>query len=133
MNNLAKLISTYLPVNIETEVNTEENEAPTSRDQRCKPSKITRNSKLSGAKLTDVGVVDDLQACMTHCCRKESCDVAYMEDQKCYIVQCKDGLQCQSYKKPAEKDENTLIAYMQRTVDDAEKERGNNDQLRMLI
>jgi hypothetical protein len=47
-----------------------------------------------------------------------------MEDQKCYTVQCQDGLQCQSFRKPAEKDENTFIAYMQRTVDDAEKERG---------
>ena len=74
--------------------------------------------------MIDMGGVDDLQSCITLCCRKASCDVAYMEDQKCYTVQCQDGLQCQSFRKPAEKDENTFIAYMQRTVDDAEKERG---------
>ncbi len=108
----------------ETEVNTAENEAAPSRDQHCKPSKITRNSKLTGAKLTDMGVVDNLQSCINHCCHKDSCDVAYMEEQKCYTVQCQDGLQCQSFRKPADKDENTFIAYMQRTVDDAEKERG---------
>ena len=105
-------------------MNTEESEPAPSRDARCKPSKITKNSKLSGAKLTDMGTVDSLNSCMAHCCRKESCDVAYMEDQKCYTVQCQDGLQCQSFKKPAEKDENTYIAYMHRSVDDAEKERG---------
>ena len=110
--------------NAETEVNTAENDVSTSKDQHCKPSKITKNSKLSGARLTDMGVVDDLQSCITLCCRKDSCDVAYMEEQKCFTVQCQDGLQCQSFRKPAEKDENTFIAYMQRTVDDAEKERG---------
>ena len=109
-------------------MNTEENEAAASRDPRCKPSKITKNSKLSGAKLTDMGTVDNLNSCMAHCCRKDSCDVAYMEEQKCYAVQCQDGLQCQSFRKPADKDENTFIAYMHRSVDDAEKERGKKSK-----
>ena len=103
----------------------EENEATPSKDPHCKTMKITRDTKLSGAKLTDMGEVDRLETCIAHCCRKDSCDVAYMEEQKCYTVQCQDGLQCQSFRKPADKDKNTYIAYMRRTVDDAEKERGN--------
>lgn len=107
----------------EPEVSMEEHETTPTRVRHCKPSKITRNSKLKGAKLTDMGTVDDLQACITHCCSKDSCDVAYMEEQKCYTVQCQDGVQCKTFREPASKDENILIAYMQRSVEDAEKEK----------
>ena len=103
----------------------EEHESTPTRTRNCKPSKITRNTKLTGAKLTDMGTVDDLEDCIKHCCSKDSCDVAYMEEQKCYAVQCQDGLQCKSFRKPARKDENILIAYMQRSLNDAEKEKGN--------
>lgn len=91
------------------------------KDEHCQPRKIKRSIKLSGAKLTEIGKVKNLQSCIEHCCRKDSCDVVYMEDETCYTVECQDGLQCRSFEKPAEKDENTLIAYMQRTV---KKEQG---------
>ncbi|XP_028404371.1 uncharacterized protein LOC114527010 [Dendronephthya gigantea] len=125
-NEKSPLIAFTTPVETpsskEITSNAEENEATPSRDPRCKTSKIIRNSKLTGAKLTDMGTVDHYSTCITQCCRKESCDAAYMEDQKCYAVQCQD-LECQKYRKPANKDENTFIAFMHRTVDDAEKER----------
>lgn len=109
---------------LDPEVSMEQQEAAPTRGRHCKPSKITRNTKLKGAKLTDMGTVDDLQACITYCCNKDNCDVAYMEEQKCYTVQCQDGLQCQSFREPAKEDENILLAYMQRSIDDVEKEKG---------
>ena len=104
----------------------EEHEIGPRRGHRCQPSKITRNTKLKGASVVNMGTVDDLQTCITHCCKKERCDIAYMEEQTCYTVECQDGLQCQTFREPAKKDDNTFIAYMQRSVDDTEKERGKS-------
>ena len=65
--------------------------------------------------------IKDMKTCTTKCCSLDkNCDVAYMEDGKCYTIKCfKKGLCMSADKQPS--DPTTAFAYMDHFVSKAEE------------
>ena len=91
----------------------------------CQSSKISTGVTLRGGRkagnFTELGLVANLDTCIDKCCSLPLCDIAYMQDKKCFAVRCFDGLLCQTMPDNGKND--IQLAYMNRNGSVA-KERG---------
>lgn len=70
-----------------------------------------------------MGKADDIHRCISRCCTRPTCDIAYLLNNKCFAVQCLDGVMCQTSAEPAALGANVQLAYMNRGGN-AQKEKG---------
>lgn len=73
----------------------------------CRLGNVYRNRDLVGGlgagNFTDKGTVDTIEECMKICCRMQDCSVAYMVDNNCFAITCKEKEQCKTFiKNPLE-------------------------------
>ena len=98
-----------------------------SKTGSCKDSRISTDIKLqpgsSATNFTDLGKADDIHRCISRCCVRPTCDIAYLLNNKCFAVQCLDGVMCQTNAEPAVTGANVQLAYMNRGKS-AQKEKG---------
>ena len=48
----------------------------------------TLQGGLNAGYFTDIGFVSNMQTCKQYCCEKSDCDVALMQQERCYLVTC---------------------------------------------
>ena len=81
-------------------------------------SRVSSDIKLkpgtTASNFTDMGKADDIHSCIGRCCPRPSCDIAYLLNEKCFAVQCLDGVLCQTSAEPAASGANVKLAYMNR-------------------
>ena len=82
--------------------------AKESFDSVCRLGNVYRNRDLIGGlgagNFTDKGTVDTIEECMKICCGVPDCSVAYMVENNCFVITCKEKEQCQTFmKNPSEK------------------------------
>ena len=51
---------------------------------------------VSAGEFTDHGQTDTFDECMGYCCGSKDCDLAFMIDNDCYGVRCKDPSMCKT-------------------------------------
>lgn len=58
----------------------------------CTPGPVkyfaTLYNGLNLGYFEEVGIVNDMEACQAYCCRKSACDVAFMQQERCYLITC---------------------------------------------
>ena len=54
----------------------------------------------------------DMKKCVSSCCDKPECDIAYLLNGHCFSVQCLDGSLCQATAEPAKAGDTVALAYM---------------------
>lgn len=90
-------------------------------------SRISNDIKLqagsTATNFTDLGKAEDIHRCIGRCCARPSCDIAYLLNDKCFAVQCLDGVLCQTSAEPASRGANVKLAYMNRGAS-GQKEKG---------
>lgn len=90
-------------------------------------SRISNDIKLqagsTATNFTDMGKAEDIHRCIGRCCARPSCDIAYLLNDKCFAVQCLDGVLCQTSAEPASPGANVKLAYMNRGAS-GQKEKG---------
>ena len=93
----------------------------------CENSRISSDIKLRGgtkaSNFTELGSASDIKGCINRCCSRPNCDIAYLLNDKCYAVQCLDGVLCQTNAEPASSGSNVKLAYMNRGASKS-KEKG---------
>ncbi|XP_048590388.1 uncharacterized protein LOC116617788 isoform X2 [Nematostella vectensis] len=92
----------------------------------CTGSRISSGVSLRGNRpgnFTSMGNVDNIKMCIALCCTRPRCDIAYMENNKCFAVHCNDGVQCQTAAHQADDNTNVKFAYMDRHQAQPVKER----------
>ena len=98
-----------------------------SNSGTCSDSRISTDIKLRpgvfSSNFTNLGEANDIHRCISRCCIRPSCDIAYLLNNKCFAVQCLDGVMCQTNAEPAASGANVELAYMNRGGN-APKERG---------
>lgn len=84
----------------------------------CMDSRISTDIKLRpegrSSNFTPLGKAHDIHGCISRCCVRPSCDIAYLLNDKCFAVQCLDGVMCQTNAEPAMSGANVQLAYMNR-------------------
>lgn len=89
-----------------------------SKTGSCTDSRISTDVKLrpgsKSSNFTDLGKADDIHRCISRCCIRPTCDIAYLLNDKCFAVQCLDGVLCQTNTEPAVAGANVQLAYMNR-------------------
>lgn len=83
----------------------------------CTHSPISYNVTLRGGskvgKLTDLGLVQNMEICIALCCEIKTCDLAFMIDSTCIAVHCSNEELCETVKaKPSNK--LPRVAYIRR-------------------
>ena len=72
-------------------------------DSTCKFGDVYRNRDLVGGlgagNFTDKGVVNTIEDCMKTCCAVKDCSVAYMVENNCFAISCKEREQCETFVK----------------------------------
>ena len=48
----------------------------------------TLEGGLNAGYFTGIGFVRSMETCKQHCCQKSDCDVAFMQQERCYLVTC---------------------------------------------
>ena len=107
---------------------------PTKKNKKsCTSHPVITDKSLKGGKKAGkfryFKSIKDMKTCIAKCCNLEkNCDIAYMEDGKCYTISCfKKGL-CMTVEKHSE-DQSPAIAYMDHFISKAEEtEDVENDQ-----
>lgn len=98
----------------------------TSKSGSCTDSRISTDIKLrpgsKSSNFTDLGKANDIHRCISRCCIRPTCDIAYLLNDKCFGVQCLDGVMCQTNAEPAAVGANVQLAYMNRGTS-AQKEK----------
>lgn len=76
-----------------------------NRDTTCKPSVISYDVTLKGGlnagNFTPTGTVDSMETCARRCCESQSCDVAFMLKDSCYMVGCASEELCEEVPAPS--------------------------------
>ncbi|XP_074607782.1 uncharacterized protein LOC141860552 isoform X2 [Acropora palmata] len=89
-----------------------------SNSGTCSDSRISTDIKLRPGvfsnNFTNLGEANDIHRCISRCCIRPSCDIAYLLNNKCFAVQCLDGVMCQTNAEPAASGANVQLAYMNR-------------------
>ncbi|XP_029205947.2 uncharacterized protein LOC114969793 isoform X4 [Acropora millepora] len=89
-----------------------------SNSGTCSDSRISTDIKLRpgvfSSNFTNLGEANDIHRCISRCCIRPSCDIAYLLNNKCFAVQCLDGIMCQTNAEPAASGANVQLAYMNR-------------------
>ena len=93
----------------------------------CHKSRVSTDVRLKGGKhagnFTELGQVNSIQNCIDMCCGRPLCDIAYMENKKCFAVRCFDGVLCQTTAEKSPFNGVVQLAYMNRNGA-GEKDRG---------
>lgn len=108
-------------------------EQTTKKGKKCSSHAPIKDKSLKGGKKSGkfryFKNIKDIKACTAKCCSLDkACDVAYMEEGKCYTLSCfKKGL-CMSVDKQPQ-DQSPVIVYMDHFINKAEEtEAVENDQ-----
>lgn len=68
------------------------NQNPVCRKAQLLHSDVVQNATLEGqlhaGNFTFLGAVKDMEECMSLCCASKRCQLAYMDNAKCYGVKC---------------------------------------------
>ena len=87
-----------------------------SDNNACSNVEIAHNVTLKGGTragiFKEVGRMVDMKKCVSSCCDKPECDVAYLLNGHCFSVQCLDGSLCQATAEPAKAGDTVALAYM---------------------
>ena len=71
----------------------------------CRPSvvsyDVTLRGGLSAGKFTPVGHVDSMEACVSLCCHRNTCDIALMLRDSCYSITCVSEELCEEVPAPS--------------------------------
>ena len=98
----------------------------TCRSQPIVHGKSIRGGKKAG-KFKIFRAIKDLNTCIGKCCSlKDDCDVAYMEDDKCYSIQCLTKSACTAIPQ-RDTDVNPVFAYMDHFLDKVDEEESEKD------
>eukprot|EP00794_Sanderia_malayensis_P012665 gene12665-13965_t len=88
--------------------------------QQCYPVNTYANTvarvRKNFDKLTMMGKVLDMKVCALLCCEVASCNMAWMQGEACYSLECKDG-ECQAEKATGDK-VNSTVLQIRRTAED---------------
>ena len=73
---------------------------------QCRAGKLFKEVTLKGGinagTYKDVGAVQNMDECSSKCCEFAACDLAFMLSNRCYLVGCSEGKNCQIQKaKPS--------------------------------
>lgn len=73
---------------------------------QCRAGKLFKEVTLKGGinagTYKDVGAVQSMDECSSKCCEFAACDLAFMLSNRCYLVGCSEGKNCQIQKaKPS--------------------------------
>lgn len=93
---------------------------PIEDDAFCQPSVISYDVTLKGGvkagSFTPLGQVDSIQTCISLCCQRTPCDVAFMLKTTCYSIKCSSEEVCEQV--PARASEySPRLAYVRRYTD----------------
>lgn len=76
--------------------------ASTEQKSVCWDGQILHNYTLVGGinagTFTDNGKTSNMDICMQYCCKRESCDLAFMIEDDCYSVACNSNGACEPRK-----------------------------------
>lgn len=72
---------------------------------------VTLNGGISSGDFTDKGHVSSMDECVTKCCDAETCNVAFVIKDTCFLVKCKSYEHC-GLKSAISKYYNPKIAYI---------------------
>eukprot|EP00794_Sanderia_malayensis_P012056 gene12056-13299_t len=85
-------------------------------NKACSNVEIAHNVTLKGGTragiFKEMGKMTDMKNCVTSCCDRPECDIAYLLNGHCFAVQCTDGKLCQATAEPAKAGDNVALAYM---------------------
>ena len=72
------------------------NNAPGCKDARLSKvfTDVTLKGGISSGEFTDKGRVSSMDECITKCCGTESCNVAFVIKDTCFVVKCKSYSEC---------------------------------------
>ena len=84
----------------------------------CRLGNVYRNRDLIGGlgagNFTDKGSVETIEECMKICCGIKDCSVAYMVENNCFAITCKEQKQCKTFiKSPLEN--SPVIGFVDRS------------------
>ncbi|XP_028404226.1 uncharacterized protein LOC114526891 [Dendronephthya gigantea] len=71
----------------------------------------TLRGGLNPGYFIDIGLVSSMEVCKQYCCRKSDCDVAMMQQERCYLVTCPRRELCEDVKTSTSS-ENTRISHI---------------------
>lgn len=96
---------------------------------QCVSTRIKVGSTLRGGlkagNFTDVGIVEDPKVCVNLCCVSETCNVAMMINERCFLVTCFSTRLCQMVRSLTPLYLSSL-AYVQRKPLVGKKDKGNS-------
>lgn len=94
---------------------------------QCVSTRIKVGATLRGGmkagNFTDVGIVEDAKVCVNLCCVSETCNVAMMVNERCFLVSCFSTKLCQMTRSLTSLYQSSL-AYIQRKPLIGKKEKG---------
>ncbi|XP_015762034.1 PREDICTED: uncharacterized protein LOC107341127 [Acropora digitifera] len=65
----------------------------------CRKSSVNYNVTLSNGakagKYYKISSIDNMDDCVSNCCRSKRCDVAFMVNKNCYLVKCHNSDSCE--------------------------------------
>lgn len=65
----------------------------------CRKSSVNYNVTLSkgakAGKYYKMSSIDNMDDCVSNCCRSKRCDVAFMVNKNCYLVNCHNSDSCE--------------------------------------
>ena len=104
----------------------------TADNSACSNVEIAHNVTLKGGTragvFKEVGKMVDMKKCVSSCCDRPECDIAYLLNGHCFAVQCLDGSLCQATAEPAKVGDTVSLAYMNK-AGLGEYKRGEHDCL----
>ena len=103
-----KATTTTKPITVPSTI---ASKAKESSNSICRLGNVYRNRDLEGGlaagNFTDKGMVGSIEECMEICCRMKNCSVAYMVENNCFAITCKENKQCKTFIKSPLK--NSLV------------------------
>ena len=89
-------------------------------DMTCRPGvmsyDVTLKGGLSAGSFFPLGSVDNMEACVTQCCHRNSCDVAFMLKDSCFSITCASEELCEQVPAPST-DFSPRLSYVRRERD----------------
>ena len=91
-------------------------ELDVSEDSSCVNAEVISNKTLKGGtkagKFRAMGKSRNMKTCISSCCDRPDCDIAYLLNDHCYAVECIDGSLCQATNEPSKSGDSIQLAYM---------------------
>jgi len=110
---------------------TKEKQQSKNKLKSCVSQPIVKEKSIKGGKKAGkfkiFKEIKDMDSCMAKCCSlKKQCDVAYMEDSKCFTIQCFKKSACTAVEL-RESDVNPKFAYMDHFLEKVDAEEAASD------